>query len=75
MKLSKYTIFHEQGNKAYIFHQTSNALLNIDGELETALKGGNLQSVPSDIIALLEKNGFSWQMTLTKLAICVMQTW
>ena len=58
MKLSKYTIFHEQGNKAYIFHQTSNALLNIDCELETALKGGNLQSVPSDIIALLEKNGF-----------------
>ena len=56
--LSKYTIFHEQAGKAYIFHQTSNALLNIDDELKAALKDGNLKSVPSDVIAYLEKNGF-----------------
>ena len=64
-KLSKYTVLHEQDCRAYVFHQMSEALLEIDEELETALKTGNIQSIPSDIL----------KTTLTKLVIYVMQIW
>lgn len=57
-KLSKYTVLHEQDCRAYVFHQMSEALLEIDEELETALKTGNIQSIPSDILSYLEEKGF-----------------
>ena len=49
-KLSKYTVLHEQDCRAYVFHKITKKMLEIDEELETALKTGNIQSIPSAIL-------------------------
>lgn len=57
-KLSKYTLFYENDGKTYIYHQTSEALLDIDDELAKALRGNDLSDIPEDIIKCMEDNGF-----------------
>lgn len=57
MKLSRYTIFHEEDGKVYIYNQLSEALLEIDGELSGALRCG-LDAVPDEIVSTLSANGF-----------------
>lgn len=59
MKLSKYTIFYNQKGKIFVFHQISEALLEIDSDLEYALKSNNLSSaIPDSILKTLQKSGF-----------------
>ena len=57
-KLSIYTIFHKNNGRTYIFHQMSDALLEIDNELEEALKTGDIPSIPNETLALLKDKGF-----------------
>ena len=59
MKLSKYSIFHNEDGEKYIFHQISNALLKIDDELAEYLQAGKeLDSLPADVLEQLESSGF-----------------
>lgn len=58
MKLSKYTVFHVENGKEYIYNQVSKALLEIDGELSAVLKAGDLNVIPDAIIKNLCDNGF-----------------
>ena len=58
MKLSRYIIFHEEENRKYIFHQISNALLDVDDELYTALQSGMIEKLPEDVVRSLKRNGF-----------------
>ena len=57
-ELSKYTIFHEQDGRKYIYHQMSKALIKIDTELSDALSCNNLSILSQDIISFLEESGF-----------------
>lgn len=58
MKLSKYIIFHEEGKRKYIYHQISNALLDVDDELYTALLSGETEMLPDNVVLSLKRNGF-----------------
>lgn len=57
-RLSKYTIFHNQNGRNYMFHQLSKALLEIDTELYKTLTEADLSKIPQDIQKDLEKSGF-----------------
>ncbi|WP_028895938.1 radical SAM protein [Prevotella sp. HUN102] len=54
IKVSKYTIFHRQGEKLYLYHQLSKTLLEIDEELYTALTNPNLDILSPDVKQCLE---------------------
>lgn len=59
MKLSKYSVFHNEGEEKYIFHQVSNALLKIDDELAEYLQDEkNVDSLPTDVLEQLKSSGF-----------------
>lgn len=54
IKVSKYTIFHRQNGKLYLYHQLSKALLEIDEEMYNALTTSNLDIIPSETKQYLE---------------------
>lgn len=58
MKLSKYSIFHNENGKNYIFHQVSHALLKIDDELAEYLQTKDIDKLPKEIKGQLETSGF-----------------
>lgn len=59
MKLSKYSIFHNEDGEKYIYHQVSNALLKIDDELAEYLQAeNNVDALPKDVLEQLKNSGF-----------------
>ena len=57
MKLSKYSIFHNEDGEKYIYHQVSNALLKIDDELAKYLQAeNNVDALPKDVLEQLKNN-------------------
>lgn len=53
MKCSRYVVFHEEGGAIYIYHQLTNALIQIDQELCKSLMEGAFESIPADIVEFL----------------------
>jgi len=49
MKLSRYTVFHSDGSKIYLYHQLSRELLCIDQELADVLKSDDFSTLPTEL--------------------------
>lgn len=58
MKLSKYSIFHNESGEKYIYHQISNSLLKIDDELAEYLQTNDIDKLPKEILEQLKNCGF-----------------
>ena len=46
-------VFHEEGGAIYLYHQLTNALIQIDQELCKSLMEGAFESIPADIVEFL----------------------